>query len=82
MEDSGHDHVSLSSLLCDAPSTVLPTCGISKDVARPWEETGFKQQLFLQNFLLPSIGVSYIMWCCESHLRHPAFLAMEVQHSE
>lgn len=76
MEDSGHDPLSCSSLLCNAPNSVPPTCDIYKDVARPWKGIRFKQQLFLQNFLLPSISVSYIMWWCESHLRHPAFLLL------
>lgn len=76
MEDSGHDPLSCSSCSCNAFNTVLPTSNISKDVAGPWKGVGFKQQPFLQNFLLPSIAVSYIMWCCESHLRHPVFLLL------
>lgn len=76
VEDSGHDPLSCSNLLCNAPNAVLPTCDISRDAARPWKGIGFKQQLFLQDFLLPSIGVSYVMWC-ELHLRHPAFLLLQ-----
>ena len=67
---------SSSSLLCSAPNTVLPTCNISKDVGRYWKGIALKQQLFLQSFLLPSIAVFYIMWWCESHLRHPALLLL------